>query len=167
MLCCWLAKPQLVKHLEALIEPERGVMQRSAVPCTTLQSRSLEDIFNDAHALSPRFACLLCLMATFGFETKRAWVVRPWHLTITDDTRTLIEWARTFAATASSSMIPPTDGLKGWHRKFYRYCRSARLSRAHGITPRSLHPAIQGDADLSRRLALITECHAMRKNRVF
>lgn len=144
ILCRWLGKPQLITQLEVLIEPERHLTRGSTVEGQCSHAKvSVSEILAAAQKVDARFACILQLIAIFGYTPRAAWLVRPWQLRATADTHSLIEWARTFAPTPQCSMIPPGDSLARWKRRFYRYCQRIGLTRRTSrVTPRQL-PSIR------------------------
>jgi len=141
LLCRWLNKPQLIRHLRDEIEPERRLALRSNARTRALNAhRSLEEVFLVAGAVDRRFACILLVMATFGYTARQAWLVRPWRLDVTPDTGEIVSWARSWAGSAQCSMIPPEETLGSWRRRFYRYCRAAQLTeQTSGLTPQLLY----------------------------
>ena len=167
-LCRWLGKPQLVSHLDRLIEAERNTAVKSTALLTASQSQaSVRDLFVVAGRLDRRFACVLLLMAAFRFTPKQAWLSCPrlatevphqqcvrWRMRdgasevvpVDAETRAVMVWATTFAMTATSSMIPPADSLSQWRRQFYRHCRKIGLTRRlSGLTPQLLYHRVQVD----------------------
>lgn len=106
-----------------------------------------------------RVALQLQLQLAFGLRAREAMQLRPHiadqgtYLSITHGTkggrdrvepirtpeqRALLDLAKTFCATRSSSTSDPQRGLAEWKNHYYQVVRSCGITRKHGITSHGL-----------------------------
>jgi site-specific recombinase XerD len=159
-----LGKSQLLDDRERLFA-DPSILSRSLVAKKdkSIEAAGLdfETIYAAACALNPRVAVQLALCWHFGLRAQEAWCFRPrlsvqdgfvrvkWGTKggrprslsepLTDKQQSVIELAKTFAATESESMVPRGCSLRTWKATFYRVTGQIGLTRAKsGVTPHSL-----------------------------
>lgn len=159
-----LGKSQLLDDRESLFA-EPSILSRSLVATKdkSIEAVGLEfqAIYAAAWAINSRVAVQLALCWHFGLRVQEAWCFRP-HISmrdgfvrvwwgakggrrrvlsvpLTDELRSLIELAKTFAVTEAESMVPRGVSLKAWKAVFYRVTKRIGLTRSRwGVTPHSL-----------------------------
>jgi len=157
----WIGKAGMVRGVEHYLGP--GVAVRSSV---TTQDRSWSARGIDVAAKieqvrlkDPRVALQLELQAAFGLRAREAMQLRPHladkkpFLSVTHGTkggrdrvepihtprqRALLERAKEFCATMSSSTSDPARKLHQWKNHYYEVVRSCGITRKDGITSHGL-----------------------------
>ncbi|MGH8291158.1 MAG: phage integrase N-terminal domain-containing protein [Steroidobacteraceae bacterium] len=164
----WIGKAGMVRGIERYLGP--GVAARSSI---AREDRSWSGRGIDVAAKieqvrqqDPRVALQLELQAAFGLRAREAMQLRPHladkgtYLSITHGTkggrdrvepirtpeqRALLERAKTFCATPSSSTSDPQQRLHQWKNHYYHIVRSCGITRKDGITSHGLRHGYAND----------------------
>jgi integrase len=164
----WIDKAGMVRGIEYYLAP--GIAARSSI---ARQDRSWSARGIDVAAKieqvrlkDPRVALQLELQAAFGLRAREAMQLRPHladkgtYLSITHGTkggrdrvetirtseqRELLERAKTFSPTPSSSTSDPQRRLHQWKNHYYQVVRSCGITRKDGITSHGLRHGYAND----------------------
>lgn len=157
----WIGKAGMVRDIEHYLGP--GTTARSSIAREDKSwSRRGVDVaakFEQVRERDARVALQLELQLAFGLRAREAMQLRPHiadqgtYLSITHGTkggrdrvepirtpeqRALLDLAKTFCATRSSSTSDPQRDLAQWKNHYYQVARSCGITREDGITSHGL-----------------------------
>jgi len=164
----WIGKAGMVRGIEHYLGPGVAVRSSIAKEDKSWSAKGVDAAAKiaEVHGKDPRVALQLELSLAFSLRAREAMQLRPYiadkgaYLAVTvgtkggrdrvvpidtPDKRALLERAKAFCATRSSSTSDPAMRLHQWKNHYYHVVRSCGITRKDGITVHGLRHQYAND----------------------